>query len=53
MWDLSNQFVVNAFTRGLVTLVLYITIFKRSFRAIGKARKRVEGDRGRNGSSGA
>jgi hypothetical protein len=46
MWDLSNQFVVNAFTGGLVTLVLYIAIFKRSFRAIGIARKRVEGDRG-------
>jgi hypothetical protein len=45
MWDLSNQFVVNAFTGGLVTLVLYITIFKRSFRAIGIARKRVQGDR--------
>jgi hypothetical protein len=45
MWDLSNQFVVNALTGGLVTLVLYITIFKRSFRAIGKARKRIEGDR--------
>jgi hypothetical protein len=45
MWDLSNQFVVNAFTGGLLTLVLYITIFKRSFRAIGIARKRVQGDR--------
>jgi len=32
-------------TGGLVTLVLYIVIFKRSFRAIGKARRRVEGDR--------
>jgi hypothetical protein len=45
MWDLCNQFVVQALTGGLVTLVLYITIFKRSFRAIGIARKRVEGDR--------
>jgi len=45
MWDLSNQFIVNAVTGGLVTLVLYIVIFKRSFRAIGKARRRVEGDR--------
>ncbi len=45
MWDLSNQFVVNAVTGGLVTLVLYIVVFKRSFRAIGKARRRVEGDR--------
>jgi hypothetical protein len=45
MWDLSNQFVVNALTGGLITLVLYIAIFKRSFRAIGNARKRVAGDR--------
>jgi hypothetical protein len=45
MWDLSNQFVVNALTGGLLTLVLYILIFKRGFRAIGLARKRVEGDR--------
>jgi hypothetical protein len=44
MWDLSNQFVVNAFTGGLVTLILYITIFTRSFRAIGEARKRIEGE---------
>ena len=45
MWDLCNQFVVAALTGGLVTLVLYIAIFKRSFRAIGMARKRVDGDR--------
>jgi hypothetical protein len=45
MWDLCNQFVVQALTGGLVTLVLYITIFKRSFQAIGIARKRVDGDR--------
>jgi hypothetical protein len=46
MWDLCNQFVVAALTGGLITLVLYITIFKRSFRAIGTARKRVDGHRG-------
>ena len=45
MWDLCNQFVVNALTGGLITLVLYLVIFKRSFRAIGLARRRVEGDR--------
>jgi len=45
MWDLCNQFVVNALTGGLVTLVLYLIIFKRSFRMIGIARKRVEGNR--------
>jgi hypothetical protein len=45
MWDLCNQFVVAALTGGLVTLVVYITIFKRSFGAIGTARKQVGGDR--------
>jgi hypothetical protein len=45
MWDLCNQFVVAALTGGLVTLVVYIGIFKRSFAAIGTARKRVSGDR--------
>jgi hypothetical protein len=45
MWDLCNQFVAAALTGGLVTLVLYVTIFKRSFGAIGAARKRVSGDR--------
>ena len=44
MFDLCNQFVVNALTGGLVTLVLYIMIFKRSFRAIGISRKRAEKD---------
>ena len=46
MWDLCNQFVVAALTGGLVTLVLYIAIFSRSFGAIGTARKHVDGDRG-------
>jgi hypothetical protein len=44
MWDLCNQFVVAALTGGLLTLVLYILIFKRSFGAIGTARKKVNGD---------
>lgn len=47
MWDLCNQFVVCALTGGLVTLVCYIAIFSRSFGALGKARKKVDGDRGR------
>jgi hypothetical protein len=46
MWDLCNQFVVCALTGGLLTLVCYITIFSRSFGALGKARKKVDGDRG-------
>ena len=45
MWDLCNQFVVVALTGGLLTLVFYIAIFKRSFGAIGTARKQVNGDR--------
>lgn len=47
MWDLCNQFVVNALTGGLSTLVLYIWMFKRSFGMIGTARKQVNGDRAR------
>lgn len=43
-WDLCNQFVAVALTGGLLTLAFYIAIFKRSFGAIGKARKRA-GDR--------
>ena len=49
MWDLCNQFVVAAVTGGLVTLALFIGIYKRSFGAIGTARKQLVGDRGREG----
>jgi hypothetical protein len=45
MWDLCNQFVVAALTGGLVTLIVYIAIFTRSFAAIGTARRRVSGNR--------
>jgi hypothetical protein len=45
MWDLCNQFVVAALTGGLVSLVLFIGIYSRSFGAIGTARKLAEGDR--------
>jgi hypothetical protein len=47
MFDLCNQFVVQAVCGGLLALVAYIVIFSRSFGAIGNARKMVEGDRGR------
>ncbi len=47
MFDLCNQFVVQAVDGGLLCLVAYIAIFSKSFGAIGKARKNVEGDRGR------
>jgi hypothetical protein len=45
MFDLCNQFVAVAVTGGLVTLVLFIMIYSRSFGAIGTARKLVNGDR--------
>jgi hypothetical protein len=45
MWDLCNQFVAAALTGGLVTLVVYLAIYRRSFGAIGTARKHVAGDR--------
>jgi hypothetical protein len=44
MWDLCNQFVAVALTGGLISLVLFIMIYSRSFGAIGRARKRLEGD---------
>jgi hypothetical protein len=45
MWDTCNQFVAVALTGGLLTLALYILILKRSFAAVGNARKQVSGDR--------
>ena len=45
MWDTCNQFVDVAVKGGLLTLALYILTLKRSFAAIGNARKRVSGDR--------
>jgi len=46
MFDLCNQFVVQAVCGGLLALVAYIAIISRSFGALGNARKKVEGDRG-------
>lgn len=48
MWDTCNQFVDVALKGGLVTLVLYLAIFNRSFAALGMARKRVGGNRGKD-----
>src|SRR5487761_51985 len=45
MWDTSNLFVATAVAGGLVSLVFLIAAFSRSFGAIGKARKHVDGDR--------
>jgi len=47
MFDVCNQFVVQALNGGLLALVAYIAIFSRSFGAIGRARNKVAGDRGR------
>jgi hypothetical protein len=44
-WDTCNQFVAIAVTGGLLTLILYILVLKRSFRLIGNARRAIEGNR--------
>ncbi|MGA9544733.1 MAG: hypothetical protein WBQ85_14255 [Candidatus Sulfotelmatobacter sp.] len=43
MWDMSNQFVAEADTGGLATLVFFVLVIKRGYSRIGTARKRVEG----------
>ncbi|MFZ0277478.1 MAG: hypothetical protein WA254_06820 [Candidatus Sulfotelmatobacter sp.] len=45
MFDVCNQFILTALRGGLVSLVIYVAIYKRCFGSIGKARKRVAGDR--------
>ena len=42
MWDLSDQFVAEAETGGLITLALFIAILSRSFSRLGKMRKQAE-----------
>jgi hypothetical protein len=44
MWDLSNQFVAEAETGGLLTFILFVMIISRSFSRIGTARKLVAGE---------
>jgi len=44
MWDLSNQFVVEADCGGIFTIVCFVMVISRTFGRIGKARKLVEGD---------
>ena len=54
MWDLCNQFVVAAVGGGLLTLVVFIAIYSRSFGAIGTAREdELAVIVHKNGSSGA
>jgi len=42
MWDLSNQFVAEAETGGLLTFICFVLIISRSYSRIGRARKIVE-----------
>ena len=44
MWDLSNQFVAEGETGGLVTFVCFIAMISQSFSRLGRMRKQVEGD---------
>jgi hypothetical protein len=44
MWDLSNQFVAEAESGGLATLICFLLMISCSFGRIGNARKLVEGD---------
>jgi hypothetical protein len=44
MWDLSNQFVAEAETGGLLTFICFVLVISRSFGRIGTARKIVENE---------
>jgi hypothetical protein len=44
MWDLSNQFVAEADTGGLLTLICFLLVITRTYARIGNARKIVEGE---------
>jgi hypothetical protein len=45
MYDLCNQFVYVAVTSGLLAFILYLSIYKRSFKALGDTRKQISGNR--------
>jgi hypothetical protein len=45
MWDLSDMYVSQGESGGLVTFIFFIAIITRSFSRIGKARKAVAGRR--------
>jgi hypothetical protein len=47
MWDLSNQFVAEGVSGGLVPFICFITFISLCFKKIGTARKTVRGDRKR------
>ncbi len=44
LWDQADQFVAEAETGGLATLICFILLVSRSFGRIGSARKLVEDD---------
>ncbi|HEV2395500.1 MAG TPA: hypothetical protein VGS27_00980 [Candidatus Sulfotelmatobacter sp.] len=44
-WDSCNQFVYEATSGGLATLIVFVAILTHAFRVFGKARKSVEGSR--------
>jgi len=44
-WDLCNQFVAEAGSGGLLTLVLFVALVSQGFGMIGRARKMAEGDK--------
>jgi hypothetical protein len=44
MFDLSNQYVAEGVTGGLLGLVFFIALISRGFGLLGDARKAVEGD---------
>jgi hypothetical protein len=45
MWDQANQFVSEAESGGLATLICFVLLISKSFGRIGSARKVVLGDR--------
>ena len=45
MWDMSNQYVIEGQTGGLLAFILFIALICIAFSKLGSARKAVEGDR--------
>jgi hypothetical protein len=45
MWDLSNQYVIEGQTGGLLAFLCFIALICVAFSKVGSARKAVEGDR--------
>jgi hypothetical protein len=44
MWDTANAYVQEGIVGGLLAFIFFISVISRSFAALGKARKAVEGD---------